>query len=87
VRDSDTVARIGGDEFVVLLESAGLAANAAAVAEKINDALGQPVQIGASRLQIKPSIGMAFYPEHGSSGEALMKHADEAMYRVKRKGI
>lgn len=84
VRDSDTVARIGGDEFVVLLESAGLAENAAAVAEKISDALGQPVQIGAHRLQIKPSIGMAFYPEHGSSGEALVKHADEAMYRVKR---
>ena len=84
VRDSDTVARIGGDEFVVLLESAGLAANAAAVAEKIGDALGEPVQIGAHRLQIVPSIGIAFYPEHGSSGEALMRHADEAMYRIKR---
>ena len=87
VRDSDTVARIGGDEFVVLLESAGLAANAAAVAAKIADALGQPVQVGGERLQVLPSIGIALYPEHGSSGEALLRHADEAMYRVKRGGV
>jgi diguanylate cyclase (GGDEF)-like protein/PAS domain S-box-containing protein len=84
VRDSDTVARIGGDEFVVLLESAGLATNATAVAEKISDALSQPVQIGARQLRVLPSIGVALYPEHGSSGEALLKHADEAMYRAKR---
>ena len=86
VRDSDTVARLGGDEFVVLLESAGLAANGAAIAAKIRDAVGQPVQIGNERLQVLPSIGLALYPEHGSSGEALLKQADEAMYRQKRGG-
>lgn len=84
VRDSDTVARIGGDEFVVLLESAGVEENASAVAAKIRDAVGEPVLIGKQRLQVLPSIGIAHYPEHGSSGEALLKHADEAMYRVKR---
>ena len=87
VRDSDTVARIGGDEFVVLLESAGTAANAAAVAGKINEALSQPVQVGAQQLQVLPSIGIALYPEHGNSGEALLKHADEAMYRAKRSAV
>jgi diguanylate cyclase (GGDEF)-like protein/PAS domain S-box-containing protein len=87
VRDSDTVARIGGDEFVVLLESAGTAVNAAAVAAKINEALSQPVQIGTQQMQVLPSIGIALYPEHGSSGEALLKHADEAMYRVKRGAV
>jgi diguanylate cyclase (GGDEF)-like protein/PAS domain S-box-containing protein len=86
VRDSDTVARIGGDEFVVLLESAGLEPNAAAVAAKIHAALGQPVQIGKHAVQVLPSIGIAFYPKHGSSGEALLKHADEAMNKVKRGG-
>jgi diguanylate cyclase (GGDEF)-like protein len=78
------VARIGGDEFVLLVESAGVDADAAAVAAKIREALAQPAQIGAHRLQIVPSIGIALYPEHGSSGEALLRHADEAMYRVKR---
>ena len=87
VRDSDTVARLGGDEFVVLLESAGLAANAAAVAAKIHEALSQPVQVGPHLLQVLPSIGIAFYPEHGSSGEALLKRADEAMYLAKRGGV
>lgn len=86
VRDSDTVARLGGDEFVVLLESAGQVADAAAVADKIRDALSQPVQIGLQQVRIVPSIGIALYPEHGSSGEALMSRADEAMYAVKRGG-
>jgi diguanylate cyclase (GGDEF)-like protein/PAS domain S-box-containing protein len=86
VRDSDTVARLGGDEFVVLLESAGLAANATAIAAKIHEVLSPPAQVGAHRLQVLPSIGIAFYPEHGSSGEALLKRADEAMYLAKRGG-
>ena len=84
VRDSNTVARIGGDEFVVLMESASHAANATAVAEKISDALSQPVQIGMRQLQVLPSKRIALYPEHGSSGEALLKHADAAMYMAKR---
>ena len=87
VRDSDTVARIGGDEFVVLLESAGTAANpAAAVAAKIRDALGCPVRTGEQALTVLPSIGIAHYPEHGTSAEALIRHADEAMYQAKRSG-
>jgi diguanylate cyclase (GGDEF)-like protein/PAS domain S-box-containing protein len=84
VRDSDTVARIGGDEFVVLLESAGLEADAAGVAAKICDTVGQPALIGGQRLEVLPSIGIAFYPDHASSGETLLKYADEAMYKAKR---
>ena len=84
VRDSDTVARIGGDEFVVLLESTGIEENVSMVVAKIRDILGEPVQIGRQRLQVRPSIGIALYPEHGSSGEALLRHADEAMYKAKR---
>jgi GGDEF domain-containing protein len=47
-------------------------------------ALSQPVQIGVRQLQVLPSIGIALFPEHGSSGEALLKHADATMYRAKR---
>ena len=84
VRDADTVARMGGDEFVLLLESAGEEANAAAVAAKIRAAVGQPILIGGQAVEVLPSVGVALYPEHGSSGEALLKYADEAMYKAKR---
>lgn len=84
VRGSDTVARIGGDEFVVLLESAGVEANAVTVAAKIHDTVGQPILIGGHAVEVLPSIGVALYPEHGSNGEALLKYADEAMYKAKR---
>ena len=84
VRDSDTVARLGGDEFVVLLDSAGMTANASAIAAKIHEVLSQPAQLGPHRLQVLPSMGIASYPEHGSSGEDLLKRADEAMYLAKR---
>jgi len=86
VRDSDTVARIGGDEFVVLLESIQDPAHAQRVADKIRASLQQPLLIGPHTLQVTPSIGVAHYPEHGSSTDQLMGRADEAMYAVKRAG-
>ncbi|MDX9667285.1 diguanylate cyclase [Pseudomonas sp. P5_152] len=84
VRESDTVARIGGDEFVVLLDSIQAAEDAARVALKIRQVLGQPIRLDSHNLSILPSIGVALYPEHGLEEKQLFKHADEAMYAAKR---
>ena len=83
VRGSDTVARIGGDEFVVLLESAGVEANAVTVAAKIHDTVGQADPDQRHAVEVLPSIGVALCPEHGSNGEALLKYVDEAIYKAK----
>lgn len=84
VRESDTVARIGGDEFVVLLESIQQAEDANIVVDKIRHALNQPLWLDGHQLNISPSIGIGLYPEHGHEEKQLFKHADEAMYVVKR---
>ncbi|SEM37421.1 PAS domain S-box-containing protein/diguanylate cyclase (GGDEF) domain-containing protein [Pseudomonas sp. ok272] len=84
VRESDTVARIGGDEFVVLLDSVQAAEDAARVAIILRQALSQPMRLESHSLNILPSIGVALYPEHGSEEDQLFKHADEAMYAAKR---
>ncbi len=84
VRKSDTVARIGGDEFVVLLESIQLPEHAVMVAEKIRSAFQAPLPIEGHSLSILPSIGVALYPEHGQGEQQLLKHADEAMYVEKK---
>jgi diguanylate cyclase (GGDEF)-like protein/PAS domain S-box-containing protein len=84
VRETDMVARIGGDEFVVLLEHVVLADDAALVADKIRDALTQPVVIGEHTVHTFPSIGTAMYPAHGASAQQLLRHADEAMYMAKK---
>jgi diguanylate cyclase (GGDEF)-like protein/PAS domain S-box-containing protein len=84
VREADTVARIGGDEFVVLLESVSLTEDAARVAAKIVQAMAEPVRFGSLSLQACLSIGIAAYPQHGGTAQQLMKHADEEMYRQKK---
>lgn len=84
VRGSDTVARMGGDEFVVLLDSIDAPASASMVAEKIRRVLSQPLNVHAHNLCIATSIGIAVYPEHGDKVDQLLKYADDAMYRVKR---
>jgi diguanylate cyclase (GGDEF)-like protein/PAS domain S-box-containing protein len=84
VREADTVARIGGDEFVVLLESVWLPEDAALVAAKIEAELTRPVNIGHHIVHTIPSMGMAMYPEHGQCAQQLLKYADEAMYRAKK---
>lgn len=83
VRESDTVARVGGDEFVVLLRRIPSPEQAALVAEKIRSALNQPFTIDGHSLNITPSIGIALYPEHGDDEQQLLKHADKAMYFAK----
>lgn len=84
VRDTDTVARIGGDEFVVLLHSVQALEDAHHVQEKIRHALTQPLRLDGHCLSIEPSIGVACFPEHGLEDVALFRHADEAMYAAKR---
>lgn len=86
VRESDTVGRVGGDEFVVLLGDIRSPAHALLVAEKIRKALGQPFHLDGHRVFVAPSIGIAVYPEHGVECEPLIARADEAMYRAKKEG-
>lgn len=85
VRDSDTLARLSGDEFTLLLPEVGQVEDAAGVARKILEHLREPVEIEGHELYVSFSIGIAVYPEHGTTGEDLVRHADTAMYHVKRR--
>ncbi len=88
VRDSDTVARIGGDEFCVILNSISSPQDGAAVAEKIIAALAEPFLVGEGRhpVEVGTSIGIAVYPGDGQDNETLVKTADAAMYHAKERG-
>lgn len=83
VRESDTVARMSGDEFVVLLESQLKSDGNEVVTRKIQAEFELPFLLGAHRFHIRPSIGVAHYPEDGADAEQLFRHADDAMYVVK----
>ncbi|QYG03092.1 bifunctional diguanylate cyclase/phosphodiesterase [Massilia sp. NP310] len=86
VREGDTVARVGGDEFVVMLVELHQLADAALVAEKIISAVSEACQIEGSELHIVPSIGMAIFPGDGGDPDTLLRNADIAMYHAKRDG-
>lgn len=87
VRDSDVVARIGGDEFLLLLNHAGNLQMVQRIAQKILDAQQVPIAVQPGVLEVVGmSIGIALYPEHGDNPLSLRKHADQAMYQVKRSG-
>jgi diguanylate cyclase (GGDEF)-like protein/PAS domain S-box-containing protein len=86
VRKSDIVARIGGDEFVVVLESTKVESDEGLVAQKIIDQLAEAVTIDGNVLHTTPSIGLAIFPDDGDSAEVLMKNADVAMYHAKSAG-
>ncbi|MEC4723707.1 diguanylate cyclase [Noviherbaspirillum sp. CPCC 100848] len=86
LRDSDTVARIGGDEFVVLLSTINTEEHAVVVAQTILEALLKPFSIQSSQVSIGASLGVATFPSHGNTEEVLMRCADEAMYRAKADG-
>lgn len=85
VRAADVVARLVGDEFVVLLEGAGAASNAALVARKIEQANAQPFEIGGQRIYTSSSIGIGLYPQDGASAAILLRNADTAMYHAKHR--
>ena len=86
VRDSDTVARVGGDEFVVLLRSIDSTEDAVMVAEKIRNSLNKPFELAQQSLQISCSIGVALFPEHAKSETEMINFSDIAMYQAKQKG-
>ncbi|HXO65246.1 MAG TPA: EAL domain-containing protein [Steroidobacteraceae bacterium] len=79
------IARLGGDEFMVLLPNLRSSADAGVVAERLIDALREPVQLAQNTLVITPSVGIAVYPQDGSDAETLLRNADLAMYFAKRK--
>ncbi len=86
VRGTDVVARLGGDEFVVLLPGMAERGEAAAVAERINRRLAEPIALRRDVVQLSCSIGYVIYPADGLSASELFAHADMAMYESKRLG-
>jgi len=84
VRASDTVARLGGDEFVVLLESTQHREGNLVAAQKVHQAFVDPFNLDGRTLRVQPSIGVAHHPEHGEDEHQLLRHADHAMYAMKR---
>ncbi len=86
LRDEDVLARIGGDEFVVLLPELARADDAATVARKLIASLTAPFQIDGQDLTISTSVGIALYPGNGADVDTLLKHADTAMYGAKNEG-
>ena len=86
LRKNDIIARIGGDEFTVLLEEIKLPNDAMEVALKLNEAIKEPIEIGGNVFFMSLSIGVAIFPEHGDDVSTLSKHADTAMYEIKARG-
>jgi diguanylate cyclase (GGDEF)-like protein len=86
VRDVDTLARMGGDEFVLLLADTAELSEAGVVAEKLIDALHEPFAVSGHQLHISCSIGISVWPRHGLTFGELLQHADSAMYEAKAGG-
>lgn len=86
VRDSDTVARLAGDEFTVVLPGLTHPQHATLVAEKLLAATGEPLGLSGQQLRVLPSVGVAVFPEDGRSPTSLLEKADAAMYAAKRGG-
>ena len=86
VRQSDTVARIGGDEFVIILETVHQVKEADTVALKVQRALAKAFAMQRRRVKVTVSIGISFYPENGGEADTLLRAADYAMYLAKRQG-
>ena len=86
LRDSDTVARLSGDEFVVILSEHGEQQLTADIVQRVMDAVAQPVMLGTKEFFVTCSIGVAVYPSESTPADALIEHADIAMYRAKKLG-
>jgi diguanylate cyclase (GGDEF)-like protein len=86
VRDADTVARFGGDEFIVLLEDVQNLESIETFAGKVLKALAKPLSVGEVTLTLTSSIGISLYPRDGEDGETLVRKADDAMFRAKERG-
>ena len=86
VRTADTVARFGGDEFVLIGTSVSDAEDAASLASRVMDVMQAPVRIADIDIHTSPSVGIAMYPDDGTTSQALLAHADAAMYSAKQRG-
>ncbi|PLX62210.1 EAL domain-containing protein [Sedimenticola selenatireducens] len=86
VRQTDTLARLGGDEFTVILQDVNEDFDTVLVAEKILQVFKSPIQLDQHELYLTPSIGIALFPDNGSTVDDLIKFADTAMYRAKELG-
>ncbi len=86
LRGVDTVARQGGDEFVVLLQSLNKQSNVISVVEKLKKEFNKPFLLASHEVYTTLSIGSAIFPDHGKTAEEIMRSADLAMYRVKQSG-
>lgn len=86
IREDDTVARVAGDEFFILLPEVAGADEAAKTARRIIDAIKRPIAVDGRDLLVTSSLGVSLYPDDGTTAEALIKNADAAMYRAKDLG-
>ena len=86
IRASDTLARTGGDEFTILLTRAGSTGDVTLIAERIVEAVAQPMQVDEGTARVGTSIGISFYPRDGQDAETLQLKADLAMYKAKKAG-
>ena len=86
IRDGDTVARLGGDEFLLVLPDLGAAISSEIVAHKILEAFSKPFYLERQELFISASMGITVYPADGKTPDVLLRNADSAMYRAKKKG-
>jgi len=86
LRDSDSFYRIGGDEFVIIMENFNSASEVEILARRIQQALKTSIEVEELSFHISLSIGISLYPEHGDSIESLQKSADIAMYKAKKDG-
>jgi diguanylate cyclase (GGDEF)-like protein len=86
VREGDTVARMGGDEFAIIQPSGSQPSAAKALAERLLETIGQPFELAGERSSIGVSIGIALYPQDGEGADLLLRNADTALYRAKQAG-
>jgi diguanylate cyclase (GGDEF)-like protein/PAS domain S-box-containing protein len=85
-REQDTVARVGGDEFLIVLTAVKEPADAAVAAERLMNTMNAAYVVQGHSLGISCSVGISIFPEHGAEGETLIKNADAAMYSAKESG-